>query len=113
MVSGRVDNTETTIVDEKLLNDSKETSNGIKQQHLKKLKNQTYIIYTVVAILATATTSIYSYFSVKLASDMFSQRYKEVNKDEDEIFLLRWISSAVFTVVQSLMSLIMMCLLKT
>ena len=39
VVSGIVGSTETTTVDEKLLNDSKEKSNGIKQQHLKKLKN--------------------------------------------------------------------------
>ena len=81
MVSGIEDNTEVTNFDEKLLNDSKDKSNGIKQQHLKKLKNQTYIIYTVAAIFATATISIYSYFSVKFASDVFNYRYEESYKD--------------------------------
>ena len=71
MVDRIVDNTETTNDDAKLLNDSKEKSNGIKQRHLMKLKNQTYIIYTVVAIFATATTSTYIYFSVRIASDKF------------------------------------------
>ena len=69
MVSSIVDNTENTTVDEKLLIDSKDKSDSTKQQQLNKLKTKTYIIYTVVSILATALISIYSYYAVRLVRD--------------------------------------------
>ena len=65
-------NTETTTDDENLLTDSKDKSNSIKQKHLNKLKTKTYIIYTVVAVLAAALISIDSYYAVKLTRDRFS-----------------------------------------
>ena len=77
MVSNILDNTENTIVEEKLLNDSKDKSNSTKQQHLNKLKTKTYIIYTVVVILATALSSIYTYYAVKLTIDSFNRRLEE------------------------------------
>ena len=74
MVSNILNNTENTIIDKKLLNDSKDESNSTKKHHLNKLKTKTYIIYTVVAILATALSSIYSYYAVKLSIDSFNRR---------------------------------------
>ena len=65
MVQNNVENTETTTVEDKVITDGKDKSNNIKQLHLDKLKTKTYIIYTVVAILATALSFIYSYYAVK------------------------------------------------
>ena len=112
MVSNIVDNRDTFDADDKLFTDSKDKNITTKQQHLNKLKNRTYGIYTVVAIFATATTSMYSYFSVKLANDVLNQREEESNKDYDETFLLRWIVSAIFTAREICISLLMMCKLR-
>ena len=73
---------------------------------------KTYIIYTVVAIIATALSFIYSYYSVKLARDGFNDRDIELNEDNSETFMLRWINSALFSIGQIFMSLTMMCLLR-
>ena len=112
MVSNIVDNTDTTTVDEKLLKDSNGKSNSTKQKHFNTLKTKTNIIYTVVAIIATALSSFYSYFSVKLARDSINNNDDKFSDDFTKILMLRWINSAIFTVWQIFMSLSMMCLLR-
>ena len=72
MDSINFDNTETTTADEKLIIDSKDKSQNIKQQHLNKLKTKTYMLYIVVAILATALSSYCSYFTIRIAIDGFN-----------------------------------------
>ena len=98
MVSNIVDSTKISTVDEKLLTENKEKSNSIKQQHLDKLKTKTYTIYTVVAILATALGSIYSYFAVMLVKDAYKQNRDDYYKEFEKIDMLRWINGAIFTV---------------
>ena len=99
MVSNIVDNTDTTTVDEKLLKDSNGKSNSTKQKHFNTLKTKTNIIYTVVAIIATALSSIYSYFAVRIARDSVNnQNEDEFYDDYTKIIMLRWINSAIFTV---------------
>ena len=72
------ENSVNTTADEKLLIDSKDKSDSTKQQHLNKLKKKTNIIYIVIAILATALISIYSYYAVKLERD-YNQSEEEWN----------------------------------
>ena len=81
MVPNIVDNTETTTDDEKLLTDSKDKSKSVKQHHLDKLKTKTYIIYTSIAVLATALTSLVSYFTVLLVRDNHSLSNYEYDLD--------------------------------
>ena len=111
-ISNIADNTETSIDDINLSTDSKNKRNSTKQQHLDKLKTKTQIIYTVVAILATALISVYSYFAFRFVRDGINQSVEEFIKDYHQTFMLRWILSAIFTVAQVIMSLFMMCLLK-
>ena len=105
-------NTETTTDDENLLTDSKDKSNSIKLQQLSKLKTRTYIIYIVVAILATALSSTYSYYTIRFVIDGFNEIFGEFYNDYSETLMLRWINSAAFTFGQIFMSLVMMCLLR-
>ena len=107
-----LDDTETTTVDEQLFNDCNDKRNNINQLHLNKLKAKTNIIYTLVAILATALSSIYSYFAFKLARDGYDISFDKFSKDTTQTLQLRWISCTIFTVGQIFMSLLMMCLLK-
>ena len=103
---------EIAIVEETFLTDSKDQSNIIKQQQLNKLKTKTYIIYTVVVILATALSLIYSYYDVKLAIDSLNLRLDDYFIDFSKTSMLSWICSAIFSVGQISMSLLMMRLLR-
>ena len=66
-----------------------------------------------MAILATALISIYSYYSVRLARDEFKHDEDELVKDYSKTLMLRWINSAIFTIGQISMSVLMMRLLKS
>ena len=111
-VSNILVNTESTTDDEILSTDSKDKSYSIKKQHLRKLRTRSYIIYIVVAILATVLSSFYSYYAIRFVIDAFAGIYDEFLKDYYETLMLRWINSALFTVGQIFMSLVMMFLLK-
>ena len=113
MVPNIVDNTETTTDDEKFLIDSKDKSNSIKKLNLNRLKTKTYLIYTVVAILASALSSIVSYYAVRIVKDAFIEKTYKYIKDYYTFEVLRWIISAIFTVGRTFMSVIMMGLLKS
>ena len=97
MVSYILESTETTSVDKNLFSDSKDKSNSIKQQHLDNLKTRTYIIYTLAAILASVLSSIYSYYAFRFVRDGLNFDTDEYEKDFSKNFMLRWISSAIFT----------------
>ena len=81
VVSCTLENTETSSVDIELLTDNKDKDIGIKQQYLKELKTKTNILYTVVAILATALVSIVSYYTAKFAIDGVDLSFDEFSKD--------------------------------
>ena len=76
-----VDYTETITDDAEPLTDNKDKGNSIKDQHLNKIKTKTYIIYTIVTILASALVAVNSYYAVRFASDGFIRSFNEFTKD--------------------------------
>ena len=66
----------------------------------------------MVAILATALISLFSYFAFRLASYTAKLNDLGFEKVIVKAFMLRWISGAIFTVGQTFMSMLMMCLLR-
>lgn len=70
LVTDIAGSSENTNADDKLSTDSKDKSNGTKQQHLNNLRTKTYVIYAIAAILAAVLISIYSYFAVRFAEEL-------------------------------------------
>ena len=80
--------------------------------HQAELKTKTFITYSVVAILATALSFIYFYYSVRFVRDGLNFDTDEYPKDLTKSLMLRWIFSAIFTVGQTFTSVLMMCKLR-
>ena len=69
-------------------------------------------IYIVVAVLATALSSTYLYFVVKLIKGEFTHEYHEFYIDLRKTRKMQWILSSIFTAMIILMSLSLMIKLK-
>ena len=71
-------------------------------------------MYTVVVILAAVLCSFNFYYAIRFAIDGFNldQGYEDFIIGFYKSMTMRWINSAIFTVAQIFMSLLIMCLLR-
>ena len=86
-----------------------------KKQHLRKFQKKRQVIYTVNAVLATALSFIYVYYTAMLSKDVFIDCHPhciEYSADLRKTSTMQWIISAIFTLMIIFMSVSLMIKLR-